>query len=357
MSIKKIIRLKLLFVCSLLITPLHASMLSKPGANEFINSTAKKYHYSKNYVRSVLSRAKYNPRVIEKIEHPYEAKPWQDYRPLFLTQERLDEGIRYWDRSNKLMAWEEREYSVPASIILAIIGIETKYGKNMGTFKVLDSLATLAFNYPQRATFFKNELAAFIALSKTYRLNPNRIYGSYAGAMGQPQFMPSSYLHYAVDFHGKNQPNLFKDKADVIFSIGNYLRQNGWEVDQPIATPAKVIGNKYQQVLHKNLRKMPPPQLTLGQLAGYGVYPQGNTYDQQFDPNLTATLIRLQGRNGPEFWLTFHNFYVITRYNSSALYAMAVYQLAQHLQAAWDKKNQPKDSTTPSTHQGDERFI
>lgn len=305
---------------------------SRSEVQKFVTRMAKKYHYTPRYINWVLNKGRYSPAVIRHMEKPYEALPWSHYKERFVTQKRIDAGVRYWNRSNKLLAWELREYAIPAPLIVAIIGIESKYGKAMGHFKVIDALTTLAFHYPSRAKFFQKELGSFILMTKVYKARPDSFYGSYAGAMGQCQFMPSSYLFYAVDFHGRGRPNLYSDKADVIFSIGNYLRQNGWEPDQPVATRAQIIGSRYTEVLKRNSRRTKAPTLTLKQLAQYGVHPVGH-----YNPNLTANLIELQGKNGPEYWLTFHNFFVITRYNTSDLYAMAAFQLGLKIEQAYKK--------------------
>lgn len=319
-----------------------AKLNANPEVKKFIARTAQKYKYSPNYIRHILNRARYNSEVIRRMERPYEALPWSHYQKLFLTDERVAGGLKYWNRSNKLLAWEEREYQVPSSIILAIIGIETKYGKDMGHFRVLDALTTLAFYYPSRQKFFQQQLAAFIVFAHIHRIPPSSVYGSYAGAMGQAQFMPSSMLHYSVDFHGRDNPNLFQDKADVIFSIGNYLRQNGWEPEQPIAVRARIVGQDYQRILKQDNRKIKKPKLSLATLARYNVYPAYGHYQ----PHLKANLIKLQGAQGPEYWIAFHNFYVITTYNNSDLYAMAAFQLANKIKIAYEQKKQQANNKT-----------
>lgn len=310
------------------------SFTSDPRVQAFINAVAAHYHFSPSYVKNVLAQANYNAEVIQKMETPYEAKPWYQYQSLFVTQDRIDNGIKYWDGTNKLIAWEQDHYSVPGSIVLAIIGVETKYGTQMGNFRVLDALTTLAFNYPPQALLFQSELASFIAMVQTYHMNPTSLLGSYAGAMGQCQFMPTSYLNYAVDFQDQHRPNLYSSKADVIFSVGNFLRQKGWEPSQPIAIPARIIGPQFAKIVTSALSTSKEPILTLRQLANYGVYPMSGNYNQ----NLPANLMSFQGAQGTEYWLTFHNFYVLTQYNSSNLYALAVFELSFKLQQAWDIK-------------------
>lgn len=316
------------------------SLTARPAVRQFIQRTAHKYGYSIRYIRRVLSKAHFNPDVIRRMNHPREAMPWNDYQRLFVTRARINGGVTYWNRSNKLLAWEEREYAVPSSLIVAIVGIESKYGKDMGNFNVLNTLTTLAFNYPTQKTFFQKELAAFILMTRTYQLRPASLYGSYAGAMGQCQFMPSSYLHYAVDFQGKNRPNLFKDKADVIFSVGNFLRQHGWEPESPIATRAHVSGEAWRAILTTGKRHPQKPVMTLTQLGRKGIYPVG-----YYNQRLKANLIELQGKNGPEYWLVFHNFYVITTYNASNLYAMAAFQLSQKIATAYHNQKKEKRPT------------
>ncbi len=331
---KKLGLLTILFILVCHITFAN-SLTSQPQVKQFINQVAENYKFNPSYIKSILDRASYNPEVITRIETPYEAKPWYQYRSLFITQDRIDNGIKYWQEQNKLVAWEENEYGIPGSLVLAIIGIESKYGTQMGNFRVLDALTTLAFNYPPQEKLFQSELGSFIAMITIYHINPLTLMGSYAGAMGQCQFMPSSYLHYAVSFQTEKKPDLFYNKSDVIFSIGNYLRQHGWDVNQPIAVPAKLVGNQFYKLVKSSSSPPTEPTMTLSELAKYGVYPIIGGYNQ----NLLANLISFQGEKGPEYWLTFNNFFVITSYNTSNLYAMAAFQLSLLLQHTWDKQH------------------
>jgi len=211
---------------------------------------------------------------------------------------------------------------VPPHIIVAILGVETLYGKHQGNYRVIDALSSLAFSYPRREKFFKKELAQFLLLTREENIDPLSIKGSYAGAMGQPQFMPSSYRYYAVDGTGNRKRDLLNSDADVIFSIANYFKQHGWQAKQDIVAPAIVKNSKYVAI-NAAARKAKYPIKTL---AKYDIRP----LKPQPDARL-AGLIILNAKTQPEFWLGFNNFYVITRYNTSKLYAMAVYELAQEI--------------------------
>ncbi len=314
---------------------------SKPSVKEFIRHMEKKYRYNGSYISYVLGRAHYDPSVIQHMERPYEEEPWYHYRNIFITPERVQAGIEFYKQQRKVIAMEERHFGVPGSIIVAIIGIESKYGNRMGSYRVVDSLATLAFNYHPRAQFFRKELEDFFLLVREKDLDPLQIYGSYAGAMGMPQFMPSSYLYYGYGFSNERRPNLFNNGSDAIFSIGNYLMQMGWERHKPIATPAKVSGTRYEQALRNVHDKPKPPQYSVEQLEDLGIKPLG-----YYDLNDSAYLMAFETDNGVRYWLGFNNFYVITRYNQSNLYAMAVYQLAQYIQDGWRKYQAEKEAKT-----------
>lgn len=308
------------------------SFLRNPEVKQFSKQIHKKYGIPSSYLYMVFKKARYTPIVIEKMHHPYEAKPWYEYKTLFVTQHKAEEGAKFWHKYRKFLSWAKKEYGVPPQIIVAILGIETEYGKKMGQFRVLDTLATLAFYYPERAQFFKDQLKDFILLTYQNKMFPDRIYGSYAGAMGMPQFMPSSYLLYGVDYHGRKKPNIFKDGGDAIYSIARYLKQNGWERKQPIVTKAKLNGRAYKKLLPSSTNSMRPPHLSLNRLAKLGIYPE-----KHFAGSLPANLFVLKDKASPQYWLGFQNFYVIKTYNHSDLYAMAVVDLANQIKAYREK--------------------
>jgi membrane-bound lytic murein transglycosylase B len=266
--------------------------------------------------------------VLKAIARPAEStKEWKDYRPLFMTTERIEKGLAFWDEHADTLARAEATYGVPPEMILAILGVETRYGGNKGRNRVIDALATLGLDYPPRAPFFRKELREFLLLAKENGLDPLTTYGSYAGAMGYPQFMPSSWRKLAVDFDGDGRRDLINNPVDAIGSIANYFKANGWKTGEPVVARARIVTQDYDSVITKDLATM----TTLDEIAKKGLVPrEAGTYLAQ-EP---ASAIRLQGENGGEFWLAFTNFYVITKYNRSTMYAMAAWQLSQELKAA-----------------------
>ncbi len=304
--------------------PSNTPLVKRKDVQAFIDMMVKKYDFNRQKLNAVFTKAKVQPIIITSIKKPYEAKPWYEYRPIFLTDKRVNAGVKFWQQNQKALSQAEKTYGVPASVIVAIIGVETFYGKNTGKFSALDALSTLAFDYPPRAKFFRKELVAFLLLTREENIDPTTVLGSYAGAMGLPQFMPSSYRHYAVDFNGNGNSNIFNNPADAVGSIANYLRKNGWQAQQPIAEPAKVKDTKLKGI--ETTRKK--PKFTLQQLQQHGI-----TGADKLPLTTPANFVELASNSAhPEYWLAFHNFYVITRYNTSILYAMAVYQLSQQIQ-------------------------
>ncbi|MCY3750083.1 MAG: lytic murein transglycosylase B, partial [Gammaproteobacteria bacterium] len=218
------------------------------------------------------------------------------------------------------------KYGVPVEILVAVIGVETKYGRITGGFKVINSLSTLAFDYPKRSRFFTSELKHFLLLAREQSLDPHTLAGSYAGAMGIPQFMPSSYRAYAVDFDEDGLTDIWDNPADAIGSVGNYLEEHGWRKDAGITSPATVPDSDISALLTDGLE----PKLTMADMAEGGV-----AAGEEVDAAENVKLLQLENKDGYEYWLALHNFYVITRYNHSALYAMAVYQLAEAIRAQY----------------------
>ena len=301
----------------------------KPATvSKFVAEMAAKHNLDAAELTRLLKHARAQPKIIEAMRRPAEGKPWHQYRELFLTSTRIEKGAAFWADAKPWLAKAEEHYGVPAEIIVAILGVETQYGQHQGKFKVLDALTTLAFNYPERAPFFRSELENFILLVREQRLNARTLTGSYAGAMGTPQFMPSSYRNYAVDFDGDGKKDLIGNTADVIGSVANYFKGHQWRPGQAVVAPATIQGDAYRSLLEQGLK----PQTSLAKFAGYGV-----TLTEPQPPGMElGALIELQTAQGPEYWVGLQNFYVITRYNRSPLYAMAVYQLAQQIRAQYD---------------------
>jgi membrane-bound lytic murein transglycosylase B len=295
---------------------------NNPAVQKFIKKIASSEQIPKDYLQAVFTKIKLIPEVVNKIQKPYESQSWEIYRTHFVNGQRITDGVRYWQRHQMGLNLAEKKYGVPASIIVAIVGVESNYGLKKMDYVVINSLATLAFYYPPRADFFRNELAQFLLLTRALHVNPFTIRGSYAGAIGFPQFMPSSYRRYAVCYSKHSYPDLFHDNNDVIFSVANFLNEQGWQRGEPIAVPAETFGNLYQSLRSLNQQK----NYTLEQLAGFNVTPK-----VPLTKNYSANFLELPGYNTDEYWLVMHNFKVIMRYNSSEKYALAVTELAKKI--------------------------
>ncbi|KTD47252.1 membrane bound lytic murein transglycosylase [Legionella rubrilucens] len=306
----------------------------RKDVQNFINTMVKQHHFNRQELTAVMSEVQLQPQIIESMEKPYEKKTWDVYKQLFLTPQRLQGGLEFWKANQATLAKAEKHYGVPANIIVAIIGVETLYGKNQGNYRVIDALSTLAFNYPKRSRFFTKELGEFLLLCREHHVKPTQYMGSYAGAMGKPQFMPSSYRTFAADFTNNPKKDLMNDDQAVIASIANYFHKHGWKNNQGIAQPAKVNGYGVKRI-NTNYRSA---VYSMRQLAAAGVKPLTAALNQP----QKAGLIELTTQTGPEYWLAYPNFYVITRYNSSPQYALAVYLLSQQLKAQWTANQKGK---------------
>ena len=271
-------------------------------------------------LNALLDSAVVKQGILDAMSRPAESKPWSAYRPIFLTPGRIAEGISFYRRHQALLEQIGTQYGVPPQFIVAIIGVETNYGANTGGYRVLDALVTLGFHYPPRADFFRSELKTLLELPPDKLPGPiDEIYGSYAGAEGLGQFMPSSIRDFGVDADGDGHINLFASLPDAFASIANYFRAHGWQAGGPVAMQADPSATAAPAPAYESTA----PSTPLEQFTADGYAPTA-----EVDPSRPANLLTLDGANGPEYWLTFHNFYVITRYNRSPMYAMAVTQLA-----------------------------
>ena len=304
-----------------------AALLQRKDVQQFVNVLVKDYHFDRKQVSATLREANFQPQIIESMEKPYEKKSWDMYKGLFLTKERVQSGIQYWQSNQKALARAEKEFGVPAPIIVAIIGVETLYGKHQGNYRVLDALTTLAFDYPKRSDFFAKELREYLLLCREHHVPATQYMGSYAGAMGKPQFMPSSYRFYAVDFTGKGTRDLINNDQDVIGSVANYFHKHGWKLDSGIAEPAKVRGLRYKKLATNSKFA----NYDVRRLFASGVSPMAGKVSHSG----RAGLIELSTDKGEEYWLAYPNFYVITHYNTSPQYALVVFLLAKQLQQQW----------------------
>lgn len=276
-------------------------------------------------VLATLAGAKTQQSILDAIARPAEkTREWKDYRPIFVTDKRVVDGIAFHRANRELLDRVGAEYGVPPEVIVAIIGVETSYGKITGKYRVLDALSTLAFNYPPRAKFFRGELKQLFLLGDQHLAYPiDELKGSYAGAMGWGQFMPTSIAQWAKDEDGDGRIDLWNSLPDITASVANYFAAHGWQKDQQVTVRAQPAGDA-QALTPANSE----PAYTLQQLEAWGYAPL-----ERVEAETPSTLLKLEGERGPEFWLTFKNFYVITRYNRSPLYSMAVWQLAQEIAA------------------------
>jgi membrane-bound lytic murein transglycosylase B len=294
-----------------------------PQVTQFIGEMTRDYGFASEQLNEVFRDVERKQSILDAISRPAErVKPWSEYRPMFITDARIARGVDFWRQHEAVLARAEREYGVPAQVIVAIIGVETFFGRNTGNFRVIDALSTLSFDYPPRAAFFRKELREFFLLARDEQLDPLTLKGSYAGAMGLPQFMPSSFRAYAVDFDGDGHINIWTDPDDAIGSVASYFKQHGWVAGESVVSRASVSGQQVDEGLSPGI----DPVKNVAQLRALG----WSSHDALRD-DLPVTAFRLQGADGPEYWLGLKNFYAITRYNRSVMYAMAVHQLSESL--------------------------
>ena len=290
-----------------------------PGAEAFIERVSQEHGIDAEAVRAVLNEARYQQSIIDAISRPAEARPWFQYRPIFMTETRIAAGAEFWRANASLLAEISDRFGVPIEVIVAIVGVETSYGMNTGSFRVIDALATLGFYFPRRAEFFASELGHFIVLADEENLPLFEVRGSYAGAMGIGQFIPSSYRAYAVDFDGSGRRDLWRSLPDALGSVANYLAVHRWEAGAPIVLAVDAVPADLDEEFPIR------PRHSLDELAALGI-----EFDAgELQGDTPATLIELEAAEGSEHWIGLNNFYVITRYNRSPLYAMAVTQLAE----------------------------
>jgi membrane-bound lytic murein transglycosylase B len=299
-----------------------------PQVESFITEVVERHKFDRARLEALFADARKRDDILEAISRPAEkTKPWHEYRKIFLKPGRIDGGVEFWEENAEILAKAEKAFGVEAAVIVAIIGVETRYGAHTGSYRVIDSLSTLAFEYPPRSKFFRGELEQFLILGNEEQLDLREAKGSYAGAMGYGQFIPSSYRHYAVDFDNDGKRDLWNNMQDIIGSVANYFHRHGWKADQPVASRVVRGQDKAGELVSENLK---PDDKTAAWYARAGI---------KTSPGLPQTLpvavLELEQRNGPEYWLTGNNFYVITRYNRSPLYAMAVYQLSQAIRNAY----------------------
>lgn len=331
----RVVRPALLAAGLLCAWPVNADYSDHPKARELVTELEQQ-GLERAHLEALMKQAERKDSILEAIARPAEKTlTWGEYRQIFVQPSRINQGVTFWEEHGELVRRAEKEFGVSRYIILAILGVETRYGRHKGSYRVLDALATLGFDYEPRAAFFRKQLRAFLIMEEEAGIDAASLTGSYAGAMGYPQFIPTSYRAYAVDFDEDGKTDLVHSVADAIGSVANYFAEHGWRDDLPVAARARVSGDDYQALFSRDMK----PSITLGELRDKGASPLG-CEDQElpsphcFDlpPDTRVSPLVLEGNHGTEFWLGTQNFYVITRYNHSPLYAMAVYQLARALE-------------------------
>ncbi|MBC6413318.1 MAG: lytic murein transglycosylase B [Chromatiales bacterium] len=290
----------------------------------YIDHLVEQHAFDRAYLEHKFKLATKQERAIVAMDKPAEAKPWPEYKDIFITPLRISGGVLFWQQNKALLSKAEMEFGVPASLIVAIIGVETYYGKNTGSFPVFSTLVTLGFDYPRRADFFKRELTEFLLLCRQESaLQCDDLKGSYAGAMGVGQFISSSYRSYAIDFDNDGIRDLWNSRADVIGSIANYIKRHGWMPAKPVGEYIELSGGDYELLLNKQFK----PWLSLADLA------ERNITVGDFQPKEPIfSLFKFEKDNfnaDYKVWTGYNNFYVITRYNHSHLYAMVIHQLSR----------------------------
>lgn len=294
-----------------------------PQVAEFVAEMTRDYGFAGEQLVALFREVQRKQAILDAISRPAErVKPWKEYRPIFITEARIQKGVAFWNQHAEALARAEQEYGVPAQVIVAIIGVETFYGGNTGSYRVMDALSTLGFDYPPRADFFRKQLKEFLLLAREEQIDPLSVKGSYAGAMGLPQFMPGSFRAYAVDFDGDGHIDIWGNPVDAIGSVASYFKRHGWVAGAPVVSRAQVRGEQADQGLSEGLE----PTKSVGELRALG-WASGDALRD----DLAVTAFKLDGADGLEYWMGLPNFYVITRYNRSAMYAMAVHQLSESL--------------------------
>jgi membrane-bound lytic murein transglycosylase B len=314
--------------------PTSGGYAERPEVREFVAELAANEGFDARALLRLFAHARYQPKVIAAISRPVLSPPlWHEYAPRFLDPARVEAGVAFWREHAVALTRAEDELGVPREVIVAVIGVETYYGRNTGSYPVFDSLTTLAFDYPRRAEFFRSELKQFLLLTREQGISPLAPRGSYAGAMGLPQFMPGSIRAYALDFDNDGRVDLATNVDDAIGSVAHYLARHGWQRAQIVMEPARIEAENPAVVLGK-LDGGIAERRSLAEWTQQGVTGFAIPGDLASDP---VGLLMLEEETGPSYWLVFNNWYVLTRYNRSRLYASAVWELAQALKATFDR--------------------
>jgi membrane-bound lytic murein transglycosylase B len=285
---------------------------------------AQKHGFEQKSLQRLFGQVRPRPAVLKAMATPGTARPWYEFRKRYIEPGRINAGIAFWRDNAAILERAAREFGVPAEILVATLGVETYYGRHAGNFRVLDSLVTIAFQYPPRAELFRSELEQFLLLARENGFDPAAVRGSYAGAMGIPQFLPSSYRSHAIDFDGDGKRDIIRSTADAIGSVANYYKTFGWRTGETIVVPADAARSGLDALLEVGIK----PQLKVSELKARGVVPS-----MPVEEDAEAALFMVESEVGPRYWLGLNNFYVITRYNRSVNYALTIYELSRELRA------------------------
>ena len=303
-----------------------AGYAAHPAFPAFEAKMVQEHGFKTQELRRLLGDAERKDSILEAIARPAEKRlTWGEYRKIFITQARIDGGVAFWRENKDVLAQAAKRFGVDPEVVVAIIGVETRYGDNMGSYRVIDALATLAFDYPPRSAFFVGELEQFLVMAREQGFDALQLKGSYAGAMGMGQFIPSSFRAYAVDFDGDGRADIWNNRADAIGSVANYFNRHGWTTGAHVVDRASAVGSVATDRMNPGLE----PNTVVSELPALGLSPRGSLPAEE-----RVLPLMLETDAGTEYWLGRHNFYVITRYNRSPLYAMAVHQLSQEILAA-----------------------
>jgi len=311
-------QLKTLLLTSVLLS---GSSFANTDEQAFIDKMVQEHQFDAAEISSLLSQAKKQQSIIDAMSRPAEKRlNWGQYRKIFITDKRIKGGMKFWKENQVILEQAEKTYGVPAQIITAIVGVETFYGRITGKYSVLDSLYTLGFHYPPRAKFFRSELEEFLQLTREEGVSPTEPLGSYAGAMGRPQFISSSFRAYAVDFDKDGKRDIWGNNADVIGSVANYFKRHGWKAGEPVAQLVTGAKKGFDEEIKAGYK----PSLDVNALIDKGII-----LGSSLDKDAKVALLEMESDDGNEYWVASPNFYAITRYNHSPLYAMAVFQLSE----------------------------
>ena len=300
----------------------------REDVRQFVDDMVTRHGLSSSELQQVFRRARKQASVIRAMTPPADApqRSWQSYRSIFVNSPRIEAGTRFWARNEAALTRAATEYGVPEEVIAAIIGIETVYGRNLGTYRVIDALSTLAFDFPRRAEYFRGELEHFLLFARDAGIDVLGVKGSYAGAIGIPQFMPGSYRRFGVDFDGDGRTDLAGSATDAIGSVANFLRAHGWRRGEVALAPARVDGQRWRILADAGIK----PLYLAGDLPLFGV-----STSSDLPPDMPCVLVELESPgDASEFRIGLNNFYAVTRYNRSSFYAVSVLELAAELAAA-----------------------